>query len=325
MSSLNDYVARLTSNGATKRERDLSNLKRELTKKAVNSLSCKDVMIADESRKLIIDSGTTPNKKIIKSLPDESFFAGQYVTFADNTWLIVNADCDDKVYTDGNMSRCNWTLKWQDETLAIVERECVVQSASQYNTGVEENKTVKIGSNQLMLTLPLDSDTCKLLNDKRMFISRNTVNPKPYILTRIDDVPDSFGDGTGIITWVVTEDPYNPVTDNIDLMICDYTSPAPTPPTPTNIEIIYAGQPQIRCGGSIKTFTANTENEITIWSKVCTADQEDYIVLTPDADDSKKCKVKCLANDLLIGSSFRLQCTDGTNNGDLLVTIVGGI
>ena len=69
----------------------------------------------------------------------------------------------------------------------------------------------------------------------------------------------------------------------------------------------------------------STDNEITVWSKVCTTAQEDYIVLAPDVTDSKKCKVKCLVNDLLIGSTFRLQCTDGTSTGDLLVTITGGM
>ena len=325
MASINSYIARLTSNGSTKRERDLNNLKRDLNNVCPDSLSYKNVKINDVEKGLVIDSGTTPNKKKIKSMPDDNFYAGDYVLFSNQIWLVVNADCDDEVYVDGNMTRCNWTLKWQDEDLNIIERKSIVQSASQYNAGVEDNKTVTIGSNQLMLTLPLDEDTSKLVNDKRLFISRNKNYPKPYILTRVDDVPDSYDDDRGVVTWVVTEDQYNSATDNIDLMICDYKSQSPVPPVPTDIPISYTGQAQIRCGGSAKTFTAKIDNEITLWSKVCTTIQEDYIVLIPDTQNNKKCKVKCLANDLLVGSSFRLQCTDGTNTGDLLVTITGGM
>ena len=248
----------------------------------------------------------------------------KYVKCDGNLWLIMTKPANNKMYEKVSLYLCNYIAKWQDTNGNIIYKPFFVSNASQYNSGEVGNKTIVIGYNQLLVYTSLDEDTVDFNREKRLFIDYNTTNPLPYKTTRVDTVSYSFGEGR-VLTLILTENQYNPATDNIDLMICDYTSPAPTPPTPTNIEIIYAGQPQIRCGGSIKTFTANTENEITIWSKVCTADQEDYIVLTPDADDSKKCKVKCLANDLLIGSSFRLQCTDGTSTGDLLITITGGI
>lgn len=248
----------------------------------------------------------------------------KYVKCDGNLWLIMTKPASNKMYEKVVLYLCNYTAKWQDNDCTIVYKPFFVSNASQYNSGEEGNKTVTIGYNQLLIYTSLDDNTVGFNRDKRLFIDYNTVNPLSYKVTRLDTVSYSFGESR-ILTLVMTEDQYNPTTDRIDLMLCDYISPTPTPPIPSDIEITYSGQAQIRNGGSAKTFTANIDNEITVWSKVCTSAQEDYIILTPDATDSNKCKVKCLANDLLIGSSFRLQCTDGTNTGDLLITITGGI
>lgn len=248
----------------------------------------------------------------------------KYVKCDGNLWLIMTKPASNKMYEKVVLYLCNYIAKWQDNNGVIVYKPFFVSNASQYNSGEEGNKTVIIGYNQLLIYTSLDDNTVGFDRDKRLFIDYNTVNPLSYKVTRLDTISYSFGESR-VLTLVMTEDQYNPTTDRIDLMLCDYITPSPTPPTPVEINITYSGQPQVRVGGVNKTFTATSENEITSWTKVCTSEQEDYVVLTPDVTNSKKCKVKCLANDLLIGSSFRLQCTDGTNTGDLLVSIVGGV
>jgi hypothetical protein len=261
-------------------------------------------------RQLIVPIGTLSDYKYIKANGD--------------LWLIMTKPASNKMYEKVVLYLCNYIAKWQDNNGVIVYKPFFVSNASQYNSGEEGNKTVTIGYNQLLIYTSLDDDTIGFSREKRLFVDYNITNPLPYKVTRLDTVSYSFGESR-VLTLVMTEDQYNPTTDRIDLMLCDYITPSPTPPTPVEINITYSGQPQVRVGGANKTFTATSENEITSWTRVCTSEQEDYVVLTPDVTNSKKCKVKCLANDLLIGSSFRLQCTDGTNTGDLLVSIVGGI
>lgn len=247
----------------------------------------------------------------------------KYVKSDGSLWLITTKPANNKLYEKVVLYLCNYIARWQDVEGNIICEPFVVTNASQYNSGVEGNKTVMIGYNQLLIYTSLNCNTVVLNREKRMFIDYNTTSPIPYKITRLDTVSNSFGESR-IMTFVMTEDQYNPATDRIDLMLCDYVTQSPTP-TPSPIFITYNGQAQVRSGGSAKTFTAVSDNEITLWTKVCTTEQEDYIVLVPDANDSKKCKVKCLSNDLLIGSSFRLQCTDGTSTGNILITIAGGM
>jgi hypothetical protein len=282
----------------------------ETISKGIIQNNSPDTVTKSWERQLIAPIGTLLDYKYIKANGD--------------LWLIMTKPASNKMYEKVVLYLCNYIAKWQDNNGVIVYKPFFVSNASQYNSGEEGNKTVTIGYNQLLIYTSLDDDTIGFSREKRLFVDYNITNPLPYKVTRLDTVSYSFGESR-VLTLVMTEDQYNPSTDRIDLMLCDYISPTPTPPIPSDIEITYSGQAQIRNGGSAKTFTADTDNEITVWSKVCTSVQEDYIVLTPDATDSNKCKVKCLANDLLIGSSFRLQCTDGTNTGDLLITITGGI
>lgn len=283
-------------------------------------------LFATEKQVLGIVQGNTPNtvtkaweRLLLTTIGTVQDY--KYVKYNGNIWLIMTKPASNKIYEKVVLYLCNYVAKWQKSDGTIVYKPFFVSNASQYNSGEEGNKTVTIGYNQLLVYTSLDDDTMEFNREKRIFIDYNTVKPLPYKTTRVDTVSYSFGESR-VLTLIFTEDQYDPNRDSIELMLCDCFTP---PPTPTGIIITYNGQPKIRVGGANKTFTAVSDNEITLWSKVCTGAQEDYIILTPDVSDSKKCKVKCLDNNLLIGGTFKVQCTDGTNTGEVLVSIIGGV
>ena len=105
MASFDDYKARIHFRGSTLREQELFYEKREIGTKAVNSLSCKDCLINGVAQQLVIDDGTLPYYKNIKSLPDEYFNAGDLIEWAGGMWLIVSTDWDKEVYTYGKICR----------------------------------------------------------------------------------------------------------------------------------------------------------------------------------------------------------------------------
>ena len=70
MSNFDQYKNRVNLRGETARARTLYQEKRELSLKAINSLSCKDCKVNGVAQKLIIDDGTPPYYKNVKSLPD---------------------------------------------------------------------------------------------------------------------------------------------------------------------------------------------------------------------------------------------------------------
>ena len=222
----------------------------------------------------------------------------------------------DSILNNGKLTRCNNFLKWQNETGEIYEYPVFDINSTQYNSGVDGNKIMTLGSTQHMLSITADDNTIPLRHDKRFFIDRNKVEPTVFKLTQNDTTALNYD--KGVIRLTVTEDQYNPDTDSIENWLCDYIKPVVAHP----IEITFIGNPVIRVGGSAKTFTANTDKTVT-WELVKTLEQTEYITTVVT---NNKCKIKCSNNELLIGSSVKLKCTDTDGNiGEILIDIVGGV
>lgn len=327
MASFSQYKARVNFRGETDRERTLYHEKEYLKRLAPTSLSCKDCKVNGVDQKLIIDDGTLPYYKEVKSLPDEYFNAGDLFEWADAMWLIVSCDWDKEVYTYGKAQQCNYLLKWQNKDAEVIERWSVILSASKYNNGEEYNNIVVVGSNQLMVYLPNDSETLKLGANKRVFVDFNTNSPKAYDITRVDTATMSYDgvaepvyNGKGCILLVLTECEYNPDTDRIDLMLCDYINPSEIPAPTTPLEISYSGLPEIRIGGR-KTFTVESDTAVT-FSLVVADMWQGKITLTQTGN---QCVVKCALDTNMAGSSFKLVAATEGQRSELLVSVKGAV
>ena len=326
MADFDSYKARVQFRGTTQRDRTLYYEKRNLKLNAVNSLSCKDCLVNGVAQKLIIDDGTLPYYKDVKSLPDEYFDAGDYVEWADAMWLMVSCDWDKEVYTYGKMQQCNYVLKWQNTDAEIIERWSVILSASKYNNGEKYNNVIVVGSNQLMVYLPIDEETLKLRSDKRLMVDFNTESPKCYDITRVDTVTMGYDgtaepryDGKGCILLVLTETEINPDVDRVDLMLCDYINPNDIP-HPSPINITYSGTPQLRIGGR-KTFTAATENEV-VFSLINSALLDGKLTMEQTGN---KCVVKCANDSDLVGATFKVEVAGSGQRSELLVDVIGAV
>lgn len=326
MATFGEYQARVNQRGTTDRERTLYYEKQHLKSLAVNSLSCKACKVNGVNQSLIIDDGTLPYYKDVKSLPDEYFDAGDYVEWADAMWLMVSCDWDKEVYTYGKMQQCNYVLKWQNTDADVIERWAVVLSASKYNNGEKYNNVIVVGSNQLMVYLPIDEETLKLRSDKRLMVDFNTESPKCYDITRVDTVTMGYDgtaepryDGKGCILLVLTETEINPDVDRIDLMLCDYINPNDIP-HPSPINITYSGLPQLRIGGR-KTFTAETENEV-VFSLVNSTLLDGKLTMEQTGN---KCVVKCANDSALVGATFKVEVAGSGQRSELLVDVIGAV
>lgn len=234
----------------------------------------------------------------------------------DEYYICVESFDKDEILNNGKIVRCNGWLKWQNETGKIYEYPVFDINSTQYNSGVDGNKIMTLGSTQHMLSITADDNTIPLRHDKRFFIDRNKVEPTVFKLTQNDTTALNYD--KGVIRLTVTEDQYNPDADSIENWLCDYIKPVVAHP----IEITFIGNPVIRVGGSAKTFTANTDKTVT-WEIVKTPEQTEYITTVVT---NNKCKIKCSNNELLIGSSVKLKCTDTDGNiGEILIDIVGGV
>lgn len=231
-------------------------------------------------------------------------------------YLCTESFNKDKILNNGKLTRCNNFLKWQDDSGKIFEYPVFDINSTQYNSGVQGDKVMTLGSTQHMLTITADENTIALDHDKRFFSDRNVKHPTVFKLTQNDTTALNYD--KGLLHLTITEDEYNPKTDSIENWLCDYIKPNSTTP----IKITYTGDSMIRVGGSAKTFTANTTETVT-WELITVAEQNKYITMTVT---DNKCKIKCSNNELLIGSSIKLKCTDISGNvGELLIDVVGGV
>ena len=272
------YSARMNLRGSTQRERELNRLKSDLVRKAPSSLSYKDVKLNGEPTQLMINTSTKPYYKEFESLPDQTVLAGDYVEWANSVWLVLNADCDDEVYTDGNLRQCQHKIFWQKDDGTIVSRYAYTENASAYNNGEKGNNTITLQSNQFMVYLPYDDETAELDNGKRVHVSRSNGKCRPYELTRPDDITYGFGE-KGILNIIFTQTQYNPdedklvtLEDGTQAWICNYIPiSSPTPPTSTPDETADLSA-EIDGSNDLKgtvpfTYTAtlkdSKENEVT--------------------------------------------------------------
>lgn len=263
------YSARMNLHGTTQRERMLNRTKNNISNKAVGSLSYKSVKLNGEETSLVINTGTKPYYKEFQSLPNQKVVMGDYVEWANRTWLVYEADADDEIYVDGKMYECNYQLFWQDSQGNLISKWAYIQNASSYNNGEEENKTITLASNQFMVWMPLDDDTVILRNGKRMFIDNYPIAPSCYELTRPDTVSMKFGE-KGCTYYIFTQTETNTSKDKLvtledgsQVWLADYievdtedtTTPPENPDEMTDLRVVISGNKNLKVGFS-RTYTA---------------------------------------------------------------------
>ena len=320
------YTARMTQHGTTQRERIVNRLKTNLNNKLQDNPSYKSVKLNGEETKLIINTSTKPYYKEFQSLPDQKILAGDYVEWADSMWLVLNADSDDEVYTDGNLRQCQHRIYWQKADGTIVSRYAYTENASAYNNGETGNNTITLQSNQFMVYLPYDEETAELDNGKRVHMSRSNAKCKPYELTRPDDITYGFGE-KGVLNIIFTQTQYNQENDKLITLddgtqawICDYIdSTPPTPPseptTPDETEdlsakITFKGSQELKIGGNYKTLTGsfvdkdgNTTSDIGVWDVITIDELKPYVDYTIT---DNILKIKILENDFADSGKVRI-------------------
>ena len=336
----NKYINHITDEGKTQRDRQITRLKNQINNKVGSNPSYKSVKLNGEETNLIINTSTKPYYKEFQSLPDQKILAGDYVEWADSMWLVLNADSDDEVYTDGNLRQCQHRIYWQKADGTIVSRYAYTENASSYSNGETGNNTITLQSNQFMVYLPYDEETAELDNGKRVHMSRSNAKCKPYELTRPDDITYGFGE-KGVLNIIFTQTQYNQENDKLITLedgtqawICDYIdSTPPTPPSeptiPDETEDLCAtisGNKNLKVGFS-RTYTttlSDSDKNVVQWDDVLygwNIVSDFYVEQTVNVN-----KVSLLVdNEDFIGSSFLLQVIkldDNTVIGEIEITVV---
>ena len=222
-------------------------------------------------------------------------------------WICTEVMCKSGLYYDGKLTRCNTTLKWQDEHKHIFEYPVFDINSTQYNSGEFGDKTMTLGSSQHLLTIVADENTIALNHGHRFFWDRNTVDPTVFKLTQNDTTAVNYD--RGIVKLTVTEDQYNPKTDSIENWLCDYFKVS-------TVTITYLGNSTIRVGGT-NTLNVDTTETVT-WS----VESDVGATIIPNGNSAK---VKCPNDMSFVDKTITVKATVGSDVGECMLTITGGL
>lgn len=252
--------------------------------------------------------------------------AGMYVYFDNAFWLITGYPSSNKSYEKATLDICQYKLKWQNANGDIIERWGNFTSASKYDDGLQDGKTIVLSSDNLNILLPNDEESLGLAY-KRVFVDTKALPEKVYIISRTDDVLYNFGEHGGILSFIADKTEYDPSKDNQELGICDYINVDTPPENNDETTVLTAkieGNTNLKVGFK-RTYTAtirDKDNNIVEWS-------ENYrwnVVSLIDVNiESFGDKAKILVeDDNLVDEKFKLQVLDGEYVlGETIVTIVG--
>lgn len=316
---MNRYEARMNLHGKTQRERNVNRLKQNILNKAPSNPSYKEIKLNGEETYLVINTNSKPYYKEFESLPGQKVLAGDYVEWSNNIWLVYEADCDDEIYTDGNLRQCQYELFWQKADGTIVSRYAWVQNASAYNNGETGNNTITLQSNQFMVYMPYDEDSCLLDNGLRIHMSRDNNVCKPYTLTRPDDITFGYGE-KGVLNIVFTQTQYNASEDKLvkldngrSVWICNHSSPT-TPPDPDPIDPNIPNE----TANLFATISGNTSLKVGFSRSysVTFTDQDDAAVTDVDFEWKINSKFTDKIRQTVSGRTINLRVDDDSLIGE---------
>lgn len=320
------YEERIAAIGLTRRERNKYRNGVYQTRHLKESLAYKEVELNGKPTHLIIDRGNQTYEKFFRSLVNGfdpeymEVLVGDYVKFADSMWIVHDADSDTEMYIDGKMYQCNYLLRWQDETGKIIERWTHIQNASSYNSGKDYSRQTTIGTNQLMIYLPIDDDTRKLERDKRVYCDFTDKKIR-YKFARVDSVSETFGKG-GLLYIIATEDMEHHDADNDELEICDYIAEPEQASSETHSSINYTSD-MLYIGGAPLSFEAvfldandSPVSGVTAEWNVDADFEVDYTI------DGNTITLSC-SDKTAIGREVTLKIVNNGLESDLAVLIAG--
>lgn len=237
-----------------------------------------------------------------------------YDTTKNEYWLCVESFNVSNIHNEGKLGKCHRFLKWQDKNGIIKEIPAIITTASKYNNGENGTEVVYIGSDQLMIFMPLNKDTIKLDRNAKLLIDENKENPTIYRITRIDTALYTYM-GKGVISIIATECQYEPTKKELQLGVCNYVemeSLATPPPLDYTDDLDLSakilGNSQLKIGiprTYFVTFTDKNGDDINwnyvnfTWNII-----SDFQIQSEQADNWIKI---LFDDDSLIGESFILQ------------------
>lgn len=127
------YDSRVKARGSTRRDVSMNKGIRTLDRMFPSSLSYHSADMDGEECQLAIINSDNLNMKTVISMPGEDIRHGAYVKWSDYTWLVIERDANNELYTRAIMQQCNYLLRWVavvNDQPHIFEQWCIVEDGT---------------------------------------------------------------------------------------------------------------------------------------------------------------------------------------------------
>ena len=263
---------------------------------------------------------------------------GDYISYENNTWLIISFIGNNGVYEKAIMQLCNYTIKFQSPNGTILSYPCITSNKT---FSENANQTViSLGENKKSILLPFNENTSLLPVGKRMYVDKRT-NPTPYrIIGDIDTTTYNYGD-KGLIYFIMEQDLIennSQYPDRPDLGICNYfesTTSPPLLPESEKYSVITSSNVnnQITIGSiSGRTLTPKFYKDdievtdiIAVWSYELPVGYENQFTIT-SVVGTNKVKIVAKDNTSLVGKTVTAIVSDelGEYKSSISLTVISG-
>ena len=250
-----------------------------------------------------------------KQCPDIGIGSYVYMENEDGEWqwwLLVHLD-DRPMFRQYQVLETNYVFKWINDG-KIYNCLGVQRIQQSYNSGSWDGDRFTFVDNVTSAILPSNSDSLTIGYNKRFIISdERRYPPIVYQVSKIEDTQP-----IGLTTFKFTQETFDPIHDNAELMICNYYDSSIEPEVP-NVEeelkgiaeITYNGtKPTVKVGGSYKIFTPAFSDESVTVDKWMISDENGDIGGNTNYTierDGDKLKLKVALNYNLIGKVLIVQ------------------
>lgn len=248
-------------------------------------------------------------------------------------WIIVHED-DRLQFRQFSILKCLWVYKWVSKVDGKrIIHQCLAAPRNQnsYNSGVWLDYTFQIVENQSIAIMPTNDDSRTITYDTKFLVSEP--GRYPPIAWKVSKIFNSFnGD---ITRFTMTQEQFNPATDNAELMIANYYENAVEPELPaveeiqtvSDLEVVYSGQPVVRAGGGYKKFTLKTRvdgNLIDVTEDIkWNIDFGENANKLEYSTKDNVFKVKCLNDYSLVGKTFTITAESKSSSKSIIVEVIG--
>ena len=261
-------------------------------------------------------------------VPIGTLHSGDYIFFEDEFWIVDGRPGNNKTYEKATLKECQYKLRWQKNDGTIIERWANFASASKYDVGETNDKTIILTSNNLTVIMPNDKDSMTI-DGKRVFIDTSDIPEKVFKITRNDDVLFSHGSHGGTLNLIADKTELNLETDRQDLRLCDYIDPTITPTPPqkpnetTDLRAVISGSSNLRIGIQ-RNYTAtitDSDGNVVQWNDSYSWNVVSDFEVGKEVDDNT---IKLLVdNEDYVSSLILLQIIkDGQTLTELEVTVI---